>query len=701
MVFNHILLSVLLSASICNEMTLNYNEINHTKENVIFVESVDEDSKGITVTIRLNDESYDIDTIKSKLNKYDLNFDISGCAPFAFLYFNDFSSYISSKEDIVMLSQKEFVNSIFVESFTIEPAATANNGYSLENIDMTKAKEMVGTTNAIYTGVGIKVGMVDSGAIQNFNNFNNIYINDSLSDSDYSLHSTRVASIISGTYGLATSCDLYVSSYAHGNQTYTLKKAVEGLLSKEVDVINLSITTDGNYETSGNHNYGYCDGFSLYLDYISWYHNIPLVVAVGNKDPEYSSTTKVHNPAMGLNSVSVGSVDIDKNVSWFSNYEVNENLHDVLVKPLLVAPGENIVIPNTGDVPISGTSFAAPMVTGVIALLMQEFPQLKKKPEVIISALMASANKLPTQNNLIDNRAGCGIINYEEARKILSSNSYLYTTVNSTTSDVIMETVITDVEDYLVEFSFINLVNSNVLTPTTNTYIPSFTNYYIEVYDEDDNLIDFVNYESKSNIIVGEFIADDYFDEYRIVVKMDGNKVGSSEEKLGLSLKYTHLEHDYSEHYDYVSNEYHNAFCECGEYEEEDHSFGVDYASYSNSYHKSLCICGYYELESHNFSGPYTWYSRTQHSTICTICHISYFLPHAVKSGQNRCLLCGGIADVGLIGPSGFTMRTNCSNIINSIILDNGVLVLAEEDVKEFLNDPIDFYDKVNEKQKL
>ena len=46
-------------------------------------------------------------------------------------------------------------------------------------------------------------------------------------------------------------------------------------------------------------------------------------------------------------------------------------------------------------------------------------------------------------------------------------------------------------------------------------------------------------------------------------------------------------------------------------------------------------------------------------------------------------------------------MRTNCSNIINSIILDNGVLVLAEEDVKEFLNDPIDFYDKVNEKQKL
>ena len=110
MVFNHILLSILLSTSICNEMTLNYNEINHTKENVIFVESVDEDSKEITVTIRLNDESYDIKTIKSKLNKYGLNFDISECAPFSFLYFNDFSSYLSSKEDIVMLSQAVIMN---------------------------------------------------------------------------------------------------------------------------------------------------------------------------------------------------------------------------------------------------------------------------------------------------------------------------------------------------------------------------------------------------------------------------------------------------------------------------------------------------------------------------------------------------------------------------------------------------------------
>ena len=83
MVFNHILLSIFLSTSICNEMTLNYNEINHTKENVIFVESVNEDSKEITATIRLNDESYDIETLKTKLNKYDLNFDISGCTPFA------------------------------------------------------------------------------------------------------------------------------------------------------------------------------------------------------------------------------------------------------------------------------------------------------------------------------------------------------------------------------------------------------------------------------------------------------------------------------------------------------------------------------------------------------------------------------------------------------------------------------------------
>jgi subtilisin len=87
------------------------------------------------------------------------------------------------------------------------------------------------------------------------------------------------------------------------------------------------------------------------------------VVASGNG----FNGARISSPACISSAVSVGSTAGAEGVSWFSN-----------VSPVLslLAPGENIVssIPNADFAPASGTSMAAPHVTGAWAIIRQGAP---------------------------------------------------------------------------------------------------------------------------------------------------------------------------------------------------------------------------------------------------------------------------------------------------------------------------------------
>ncbi len=90
---------------------------------------------------------------------------------------------------------------------------------------------------------------------------------------------------------------------------------------------------------------------------------IATVVASGNS----GSTTSISTPACISSAVSVGSTSKGDQVSWFSN---------VASFLSLLAPGESInsSIPGGGFLPLSGTSMAAPHVSGVWALFKQAAP---------------------------------------------------------------------------------------------------------------------------------------------------------------------------------------------------------------------------------------------------------------------------------------------------------------------------------------
>ena len=138
---------------------------------------------------------------------------------------------------------------------------------------------------------------------------------------------------------------------------------VEGvpLISEPVDVINMSVRF-GDFCTAD---------FQSVVDDISA-KGITLIAANGNQ----STNLLAHSPSDCSGVISVASTSLDGFKSYFSNYGVYVDL---------TAFGDNIRVQSVLDADAdgkydyalwSGTSFAAPLVTGTVALLLQDNPSL-------------------------------------------------------------------------------------------------------------------------------------------------------------------------------------------------------------------------------------------------------------------------------------------------------------------------------------
>ena len=141
--------------------------------------------------------------------------------------------------------------------------------------------------------------------------------------------------------------------------------------------------------------------------------------------------------------------------------------------------------------------------------------------------------------------------------------------------------------------------------------------------------------------------------------------------------------------YTYVQNTFgHTAICSvCG--------YSV---AQSHVYENHYCIyCGAY-TSSHDYSASYLWFNYTKHEATCC-CGASHLEGHAISSSSYnsgsqyaRCLLCGGLASMGFIGP--LSTNDNLPRSSNgSVIMPNGVIVLAEEDCDAYFKNTLVFED--------
>jgi thermitase len=237
--------------------------------------------------------------------------------------------------------------------------------------------------NLGFYGCGVIVGVIDSGVYNHSDLSANIlpgfnYRDDNTDTGDTNGHGTFVSGVIA-----ALSNDIGIIGAAHGAKIVPLKCFGTGMTTNlryivdaiygavddfGVQIINMSFGLASNPES-----------LEEAVDY-AVAQGVIMIAAVGN-----DGTGTLYFPAAYENVIGVGSVNNDKSLS-----DVSQRNSSVFV----TAPGSDVISLNIGGGyrTDSGTSFAAPLVTGIVAILKQIDSTLDV--EDIKSLLAATAEDL-------------------------------------------------------------------------------------------------------------------------------------------------------------------------------------------------------------------------------------------------------------------------------------------------------------------
>ena len=223
-----------------------------------------------------------------------------------------------------------------------------------------------------------------------------------VSTTEFDRHATAVLTVLCGNPIESTDVIVYQGIAPDADVFYTnvfsdLNSICDGILwliEQNVHVINMS---------AGLENNSYYNAWDNYFDCIVQQYKITIIVAGGNFGGSIS------HPGHAYNVITVGYTTMNKSEDgkYITNEdsayeESNANTN----KPDIVAFGTNIYsldsnrnpnciyeIESDGDIVYtSGSSVAAPMVTGTVALMLQKNPLLGNNPNEIKAILVASAN---------------------------------------------------------------------------------------------------------------------------------------------------------------------------------------------------------------------------------------------------------------------------------------------------------------------
>lgn len=158
------------------------------------------------------------------------------------------------------------------------------------------------------------------------------------------------------------------------------------------------------------------------------------VKAAGNEGTVQTADISSSSSTPYNNLIIVGSVDPTGSISYFSNtpgeacittnsYCLEENK---IKYRFMVAPGELILVnDNDGNLSrVSGTSFAAPLVTGAVTLLQDRWPWLQNYVDETVDILFQSARDLGDPG--VDGVYGWGLLDVEASQSPLNFDNVVF-----------------------------------------------------------------------------------------------------------------------------------------------------------------------------------------------------------------------------------------------------------------------------------
>lgn len=410
-----------------------------------------------------------------------------------------------SKEDIYRLEKEDKVDSLYLHE-KHENYDFGNIGISVPSIGGYYTRYSLG-----LDGEGVNIGQIENGRPKTgITELSSTTI--TRGGYDYnSDHASLVAAIIAGSTGMVPQAHLYSAG-----GIVDFYQSAEWLISSGVTVINCS---NGSY-------YGdnYYDS-AKWIDHVVNQHNVSWVQASGNDGANH-----VCSYGYSYNAITVGGINdngtVDKtDDTYYESSAYNYYTTSFGMKPDVVAPAVGFSLSN-GSYSGSGTSFAAPHVTGMIAQMMQFMPTVSLRPDAIKAAVLASCDRKVTDEYLvwITAQEGAGVINAIKAIDSITECNYYTTMASSITYTYSPQT--TGFKKFVISW-----IKQNTNSGTNHSTIvddPNVTNFDLIVYNSSGTIIASSLFTTNNAELVG-------FDAYSgstYTIKIIRNNNFSSAEKI-------------------------------------------------------------------------------------------------------------------------------------------------------------------------
>ncbi len=292
------------------------------------------------------------------------------------------------------------------------------------------------------TGDGIKVGMVEGGYAGvdeelpegSVINIGNVPVH---------WHATGTAKVLKGTVnGFAKDIELYSTNGDYSN--------IELLLTQGVDIINVSWDFHCIFESNNSSLYAYSN-IDKWYDHLVSHHNVTVVASAGNAGdgsihPDYPNEIqyRIASPAMGNNVIAVGAYKVYSSGNFLNSSSSYKNTNGTSVTQGIEKP--DVVMPANSYIDNGGTSYAAPVLTAMIAQVLELKPSLAAFPQAIKAIVLASCHRKVIQSETmggpetmgegITERQGAGAPDAWTMASIICQGSYGIGVLNDSSTNI-------------------------------------------------------------------------------------------------------------------------------------------------------------------------------------------------------------------------------------------------------------------------